>query len=43
MTHTHYIILAFGVAAIGMIGLVISSFAAMRRSEALADDLGKSD
>jgi heme exporter protein D len=43
MTHTHFIVLAFSVTTIGMIGLIISSYTAMRRSEALADDLGKSD
>lgn len=39
MTHNHYIALAFAVTAIGMIGLIITSYSAMRRSEALADDL----
>jgi heme exporter protein D len=43
MTHSHYIILAFAVTALGMIGLVISSYSAMRRSEALADDLRNKD
>jgi heme exporter protein D len=43
MTHSSYIILAFAVTFIGMIGIVISSYSAMRRSEALADDLRNKD
>jgi heme exporter protein D len=43
MTHAQYIMLAFAVTAIGMIGVVLTSFSAMRRSEALADDLRSRD
>ncbi len=43
MSHSSYIILAFTVTAIGMVGLVINSYSAMRRSEALADDLRNKD
>ncbi len=43
MTHTQYVLLAYAVTAFGMIGVIMSSFAAMRRSEALADDLRNRD
>jgi heme exporter protein D len=43
MTHTQFVLLAYAVTAIGMIGVAISSYLAMRRSEALADDLRNSD
>ncbi len=39
MSHNMFIIAAFAVTGIGMAWLVIGSYAAMRRSEALADDL----
>jgi hypothetical protein len=39
MTHDSFVAAAFVVAAIGMIGLVWSSYSVMRRSEALADDV----
>jgi heme exporter protein CcmD len=37
--HMTFVIAAFGVAGIGMAWLIIASYAAMRKSEALADDL----
>ena len=43
MTHAQYVVLAYAVTALGMIGVILSSFAAMRRSEALADDLRNRD
>ena len=39
MTHQNFIIAAFAVAGIGMLWLILSSYSAMRKSEALADDL----
>lgn len=39
MSHSAFIIAAFAVTGIGMAWLTISSYLAMRRSEALADDL----
>lgn len=39
MNHTPFIIAAFAVTALGVIWLISSSYLAMRRSEALADDL----
>lgn len=39
MPHAPFIIAAFSVTGLGMAWLVISSYIAMRRSEALADDL----
>lgn len=39
MGHSAFIIAAFAVTGTGMIWLMISSYLAMRRSEALADDL----
>jgi heme exporter protein D len=39
MTHTNFVIAAFAVTGIGMVWLILSSYTAMRRSEALADDL----
>lgn len=39
MTHTNFVIAAFAVTATGMAWLILSSYMAMRRSEALADDL----
>jgi hypothetical protein len=39
MTHSTFIIAAFAVTGVGMAWLVIGSYLAMRRSEALADDL----
>ena len=39
MSHTSFVIAAFAVTATGMAWLILSSYMAMRRSEALADDL----
>jgi hypothetical protein len=39
MDHQSFIFAAFVVAGIGMLGLIWSSYSAMRKSEALADDL----
>lgn len=39
MPHMPFIVAAFSVTAVGMVWLTVSSFLAMRRSEALADDL----
>lgn len=39
MPHLPFIIAAFSVTCFGMLWLTVSSFLAMRRSEALADDL----
>ena len=39
MPHLPFIIAAFSVTGVGMLWLCVSSFIAMRRSEALADDL----
>ena len=39
MSHESFIIAAFVVTGLGMAWLTISSYLAMRRSEALADDL----
>lgn len=39
MTHTSFVIAAFAVTGLGMAWLILSSYMAMRRSEALADDL----
>ncbi len=39
MTHTTFIIAAFAVTGASMAWLIIGSYIAMRRSEALADDL----
>lgn len=39
MSHTHYVIAAYSVTFIAMAWLIVSSWSAMRRSEALADDL----
>ena len=39
MTHTTFVIAAFAVTGAGMAWLVFGSYIAMRRSEALADDL----
>lgn len=39
MTHTSFVIAAFAVTGVGMVWLILSSYMAMRRSEALADDL----
>ena len=39
MNHGSYILAAFVVAGLGMAWLIITSYTAMRRSEALADDL----
>ncbi len=41
--HMTFVIAAFGVTGAGMAWLLISSFAAMRKSEALADDLRQHD
>jgi hypothetical protein len=41
MPHLPFIIVAFAVTGAGMGWLVLSSYLAMRRSEALADDLGQ--
>lgn len=39
MNHEGFILAAFAVAGTGMLWLIITSYTAMRRSEALADDL----
>ncbi len=39
MRHESFIIAAFAVTALGMAWLIVSSYFAMRKSEALADDL----
>lgn len=39
MSHNTFIIAAFAVTGAGMVWLMVSSYLAMRRSEALADDL----
>lgn len=39
MTHASFVIAAFAVTGVGMAWLILSSYMAMRRSEALADDL----
>ena len=39
MNHSAFIIAAFAVTGTGMAWLIVSSYLAMRRSEALADDL----
>lgn len=39
MNHTPFILAAFMVTAIGTLGLIAHSWFAMRKSEALADDL----
>jgi hypothetical protein len=39
MPHATFVIAAFAVTALGCLWLTVSSWAAMRRSESLADDL----
>ena len=39
MAHLPFIIAAFAVTGVGMLWLTVSSYLAMRRSEALADEL----
>lgn len=39
MAHAPFVISAFAIVGLGMSWLIISSWAAMRKSEALADDL----
>ena len=39
MDHQSFIVAAFAVAGIGMGWLILASYSAMRKSEALADDL----
>ncbi len=39
MSNQYFILAAFGVALLGVFWLILSSYIAMRRSEALADDL----
>lgn len=39
MSHANFVLAAFAVTAVGMAWLTISSYVAMRKSEALADDL----
>jgi heme exporter protein CcmD len=39
MPHLPFIIAAFAVTGLGIAWLIVSSYLAMRRSEALADDL----
>jgi hypothetical protein len=39
MPHLPFIIAAFSVTGVAMLWLILSSYLAMRRSEALADDL----
>lgn len=39
MNHENFIIAAFAVTAVGMAWLTVTSYLAMKRSEALADDL----
>ena len=41
MTHVSFVIAAFAVTGLGTFWLIASSWLAMRRSEALADDLRK--
>ena len=41
MIHANYVIAAFAVTGIGTLWLIASSWLAMRKSEALADDLRK--
>jgi hypothetical protein len=43
MNHQSYVTAAFIITAIGMGWLLVSSFIAMRKSEALANDLRKQD
>ena len=39
MTHTSFVVAAFSVTGLGTLWMIASSWLAMRRSEALADDL----
>ena len=39
MAHAPFIIASFGVTGVGMLWLVVSSYMAMRRAEASADEL----
>lgn len=41
MNHTPFIIAAFLITALGTLALIMHSWSAMRRAEALADDLKK--
>jgi hypothetical protein len=41
MTHTTFVMAAFSVTGFGTLWLIVSSWLAMRRSEALAEDLRK--
>ncbi len=41
MDHDQFVTAAFGVTALGMLWLLLSSWLGMRKSEALADDLKK--
>lgn len=43
MNHAPFIAAAFGISAVAMIWLIASSYIAMRKSEALADDLRQQD
>jgi heme exporter protein D len=43
MNHANFVFAAYAITGAGILWLLISSFAAMRKSEALADDLRKSD
>ena len=39
MNHAPFIIAAFAITGVGIFWLILSSYAGMRKSEALADDL----
>lgn len=41
MSHSDYVTAAYGVATVGTLWLIVSSWLAMRKSEALSDDLRK--
>jgi heme exporter protein CcmD len=43
MNHDSFVIAAYAISAFGLLWLLISSVIAMRRSEALADDLRERD
>lgn len=41
MNHASYVFAAFAVTGVGTLWMIVSSWLAMRKSEALADDLRK--
>jgi heme exporter protein D len=43
MSHNSFVFAAYAVSGVGLVWLLISSYFAMRRSEALADDLRGGD